>query len=64
MGYKWKEVQKGVFYDGHEREDDVEYREKFLEKIKELLPYFVEFSKDGSILPKEYPEDCAVAGLN
>lgn len=64
LGYKWKEVQKGVFYDGHEREDIVEYRKKFLEEMKKLLPYFVEFGEDGSILPKEYPDDCAIGEPN
>ena len=28
--------------------------------MKSLLPYFVEFSDDGSILSKVYPDDCAV----
>ena len=60
MGYKWKEVQKGVFIDGHEHEDIVEYRKTFLEEMRLLLPYFVEFSEDGSILEKDYPDDCAV----
>ena len=58
--YKWKKVQKGVFFDGHEREDVVEYRETFLSKMKSLLPYFVEFSDNGSILPKAYPDNCVV----
>lgn len=62
LGYKWKEVQKGVFFDGHEREDVVDYRELFLKEMKGLLPYLVEFSKDGSILPKEYLKDCTVGG--
>lgn len=30
--------------------------------MKALLPYFVEFSEDRSILPKVYPEDCTVGG--
>ena len=64
LGYKWKDVQKGVFFDGHEREDVAGYRETFLEEMKSLLPYFVEFQDDGTILPKEYPEDCAVGGPN
>ena len=25
LGYKWKKVQKGVFFDGHERKNVVEY---------------------------------------
>ena len=40
----------------------VEYQETFLEEMKSLLPYFVEFEEDGKILPKEYPSDCAVGG--
>ena len=42
----------------------MEYRKKFFEEMKELLSYFVEFGKDGSILHKEYPEDCTVGGPN
>ena len=64
LGYKWKDVQKGVFFDGHEREDVVEYWKTFLEEMKSLLSYFVQFQDDGTILPKEYPEDCAVGGPN
>ena len=30
--------------------------------MKGLLSYLVEFSKDGFILPKEYPKDCTVGG--
>lgn len=28
--------------------------------MKSLFPYFVEFSENGSMIPKEYPEDCAI----
>ena len=38
----------------------MEYRETFLSEMKSLLPYFVGFSDDGSILPKVYLDDCAV----
>lgn len=62
LGYKWKSVQKGVFTDGHERPDVIEYREKFLTEMSALLLYFVEFQEDGSILEKIYPSDCAVGG--
>ena len=51
-----------MFFDGHERKDVVEYRETFLSEMKSLLPYFVEFSDNGSILSKVYPDDCAVRG--
>ena len=55
---------KRSIFDGHERKDVVEYREKFLDEMKKLLPYLVEFSEDGSMISKEYPEDCAVGGPN
>lgn len=29
-----------------------------------LLPYFVEFFKDSSILEKDYSDDCAIEGPN
>ncbi len=51
-----------MVFDGHEREDVIEYRETFLNEIKSLLPYFVEFFEDGTMVPKEYPDDCKVAG--
>ena len=60
--YKWKKVQKGVFFDGHKWEDVVEYRETFLSKLKLLLPYFMGFSDNSSILPKAYPDNCIVGG--
>ena len=60
MGYKWKEVQKGVFINGHEHKDVVEYKKTFLKEIKLLLTYFLKFSEDGSILEKDYPDDYAV----
>ena len=34
------------FFDGHKREDVVEYREKFLDEMKALSSYFVEFDED------------------
>jgi hypothetical protein len=30
LGYELKEVRKGMYVDGHEREDVVEYQNKFL----------------------------------
>ncbi len=40
----------------------VEYRKSFLDEMKSLLPYLVEFSENGSMLPKEYLDDCIVGG--
>ena len=42
----------------------VEYRETFLDKMKALLPYFIEFNKDESILLKDYPKNCAISSPN
>ena len=62
MGYKWKKVQKGWFFYEHECEDVIEYQKTFSNEMKSLLPYFVEFYKDGTMVPKEYPDDYAVEG--
>ncbi len=51
-----------MFFDGQERKDVMEYRETFLNEMKSLLPYFVEFFEDGTMVSKEYPDDCAVGG--
>lgn len=64
LGYNWRDVQKGVFIDGHERPDVTEYRDQFLSEMETLKPYMVEFEEDGSMKPKIYPEDCAVGGPN
>jgi hypothetical protein len=55
-------VKKRVYLDGHERGDVVKYRAQFLEAMKGLLPYFVDFAEDGSIQEKIYPIDCTVNG--
>ena len=62
LGYKWKEVQKEVFFKRHEHEDVREYRKTIFNEMKSLLPYFVEFFEDGTMVPKEYPDDFAVGG--
>lgn len=49
-----------MFFSGHKRKDVVEYRNPFLVEIKAYLLYFVKFSKDASILPKKYPNNCIV----
>ena len=51
-----------MFFDGQERENVMEYRETFLNEMKSLLSYFVEFFEDGTMVSKEYPDDCEVEG--
>ncbi len=62
LGFSWRDVKKGVFLDGHERDDVVEDRKKFLKIMDELSPYLVEFNADGTQKPKEYPPDCILGG--
>jgi hypothetical protein len=38
LGYKCKEVSKGIYHDGHERPDVVEARKKFLDDILRYEP--------------------------
>lgn len=47
-----------MFFDGHKCEDVIEYQEIFLNEIKSLLSYFVDFFKDGIIILKKYPNNC------
>lgn len=58
LGYSWKEVKKGVYKDGHEREDMVEYRQnvflKTLEDLKPRMPYPIRDS-NGDVEEVEIP---------
>ena len=62
LGYEYKDVYKDVFINGHEQSDVVEDCKVFLNKMKELKPYIVEFDEDGAIKPKVYSLDCVVGG--
>ena len=62
LGFEYKDVKKDVFVDGHEWSDVVEDRKRFLNKIKDLKPYLVEFNEDGTMKDKMYPPDCVVGG--
>jgi hypothetical protein len=44
-GFRWKDLWKGLYKDGHEREDVMDYREnEYLPLMSELKPKMVEFS--------------------
>jgi hypothetical protein len=49
MGFIYKKYKKDIYYDGHEREDVVNYRKEFLQKMNDLEPLMPEFSDDLSI---------------
>lgn len=57
-------MKKGVFIDGHKREDVIEDQQNFLKIIKDHAPYIVDFKADRSMEEKDYPSDCAVNGPN
>ena len=64
LGYKYRHIWKNVFTDGHKRPDVIENRRHFFEVMEELEPYLVEFDKTGEMMPKIYPLDCEVGGIN
>lgn len=41
LGYSYKHVRKGIYIDGHEREDVVAYRRTFLQEIDRIMPFHV-----------------------
>ena len=49
LGYRWKDIKKGVFVDGHERADVVEYRKVFVERFLEIAKYAREWEETGSM---------------
>lgn len=48
LGFEYKDVEKDVFVDGHEQPDMVEDCANFLNLKKNMEPYLVEFSEDGT----------------
>ncbi|KAF8424326.1 hypothetical protein EV426DRAFT_716937 [Tirmania nivea] len=57
LGFEFKNVRKGVYIDGHEREDVVRYRQEvFLPAIEQLFHSGLrEWVEDSSIILKEIP---------
>lgn len=56
LGYQWKTVSKGVYIDGHEREDVVEYRQKtFIPHFEDYRRYMVWWDDDGFMHVPEMP---------
>ena len=58
LGYKYREVRKGVYRDGHERPDVISYRQNtFLPKLKELEHRMVQWEEDSQgQLQIRYPD--------
>ncbi|KAA8895514.1 hypothetical protein FN846DRAFT_911693 [Sphaerosporella brunnea] len=54
MGYTWKEVRKGIYKDGHEREDVVHDRqERFLPFMASVEPRLAKWNAELECLPLE-----------
>ncbi|KAG0633878.1 hypothetical protein HOY80DRAFT_1062201 [Tuber brumale] len=52
LGFKWKEVRKGVYNDGHERDDVKDYRDKiFLPYLKSLEASLMKWDESLNPLP-------------
>jgi hypothetical protein len=49
LGFFMKDVKKGLYFDGHEREDVVEYRKKFLERLQNLCNLMSVFEGEDMI---------------
>ncbi|CUA69593.1 Protein unc-13 homolog B [Rhizoctonia solani] len=50
MGYQWRRHKAGLYYDGHEREDVVHYRQQvFLPKWKALEPFMPSWDHDSGL---------------
>lgn len=62
LGFEYKNIRKDIFINGHEQADVVEDQTRFLQRMKELEPYMIEFEQDGTMKPKTYPSDCAAGG--
>ena len=62
LGFRYSEVKKNVFIDGHERPDVVQDRNAFVQTLETLAEYLVEFDEDGTIKDKVYPPGCEVYG--
>ena len=62
MGFKYKDMKKDVFINGHKQSDVVENCKRFLNKTEDLKSYLVEFNEDDTMKDKTYLPDCAVKG--
>ena len=57
LSWRYQQKKKGMYIDGHEREDVVEYRKGFIERWKEYEKRFVIYDNNGNVLstPTGFP---------
>lgn len=64
LGFDWWDIKKGVYTDGHERDDVRAYREQFLLLLEAYWPRVVEFNDDGGMIDKDYEKGVEVDALD
>jgi len=64
LGFDWRDIKKGVYTDGHERDDVQKYRETFLLHLESYWPRVVEFHDNGSMIDKVYHTGVEVNALD
>ena len=52
LSWQYRRKPNGMYIDGHERKDVVEYRNKFVERWKEYERRFIIYDNDGNVLSK------------
>ncbi|GBC46489.2 uncharacterized protein OCT59_017594 [Rhizophagus irregularis] len=52
LGYSFQQYRRGIYYDGHEREDILQYRKKFLENIFNHEKYMSKY--EGEFMDRIY----------
>ncbi|RPA85772.1 hypothetical protein BJ508DRAFT_198382, partial [Ascobolus immersus RN42] len=48
LGFEWKDVRKNVYYDGHEREEVIQYRREFLDEMERHKPYLAYYDPESA----------------
>lgn len=64
LGYKYKDIYKDVFTDGHKPSNVVKDCKNLLKRIKKLKLYIFEFVENGAMKKNIYPSNCAVHSPN
>jgi hypothetical protein len=57
LSWRYQQKKKGMYIDGHERDDVVEYRKRFVERWREYEKRFIIYGNDGNVLstPTGFP---------
>ena len=54
LGFRWEHWRKAKYFDGHEREDVVKYRQEvFIPRLFDLRPHLVEFKSPTEEVEKD-----------